>query len=160
MPRIDDLKRKINEELTSLKKATNAIACSVLDKDGFIIYYNIDDRLNEDSFKKKIFRLFTTLETLKVINYYEKTEYISFEDNKYEIDKCEYTNDFKILIKSFSENLILITIFEFVENIDDVIKYTLEKYPTRTDRAYKESQKTTDKELKIRETQRFSPTIQ
>lgn len=49
---------------------------------------------------------------------------------------------------------------EFVENIDDVIKHTLEKYPTRTDRAYKESQKTTDKELKIRETQRFSHTIQ
>ena len=121
MTRIEDLKIKINEELTSLKKATNAIACSVLDKDGFIIYYNKDDRLNDDSFKKKIVRLFTTLETLKIINFYEKTEYISFKDVKLEIDKSIYTNGFKILIKSFSENLILITIFEFVENIDDVL---------------------------------------
>ena len=119
MTRIEDLKIKINEELTSLKKATNAIACSVLDKDGFIIYYNKDDHLNDDSFKKKIVRLFTTLETLKIINFYEKTEYISFKDVKDEIDL--YTNGFKILIKSFSENLILITIFEFVENIDDVL---------------------------------------
>ena len=123
MPRIDDLKRKINEELTSLKKATNAIACSVLDKDGFIIYYNKDDRLNDDSFKKKIVRLFTTLETLKIINFYDKTEYISFEANLDEIDDNIklYSNGFKILIKSLSENLILITIFELMENIDDVL---------------------------------------
>lgn len=123
MPRIDDLKRKINEELTSLKKATNAIACSVLDKDGFIIYYNKDDRLNDDSFKKKIVRLFTTLETLKIINFYEKTEYISFEANLDEIDDNIklYSNGFKILIKSLRENLILITIFELMENIDDVL---------------------------------------
>ena len=119
MTRIEDLKIKINEELTSLKKATNAIACSVLDKDGFIIYYNKDDRLNDDSFKKKIVQLFTTLETLKIINFYEKTEYISFKDVKDEIDL--YTNGFKILIKSFTENLILVTIFEFVQNIDDVL---------------------------------------
>ncbi len=49
---------------------------------------------------------------------------------------------------------------EFVENIDDVIRHTLERYPIKTDDIDKKSTKTSDKELKIRETQRFSPTIQ
>ncbi|MFX1277275.1 MAG: hypothetical protein ACFFAH_08690 [Promethearchaeota archaeon] len=123
MIHIDDLKEKITKELSSFKKETNAIACSVLDKDGFIIYYEKDNSLDEEPFKKKMIKLFTTLETLKMINFYEKTEYISFEANLDEIDEDIkfYSNGFKILIKSITENLILITVFKLMENIDDVI---------------------------------------
>ena len=49
---------------------------------------------------------------------------------------------------------------EFVENIDDMIRHTLERYPAKKGSPDKKSTKKPEKELKIRETQRFSPTIQ
>jgi ATP-dependent Lon protease len=49
---------------------------------------------------------------------------------------------------------------EFVENIDDVIKNTLERYPSKLDSINDKGTKTSDKELKISESQKFSPTIQ
>jgi len=58
------------------------------------------------------------------------------------------------------DNIIKGLKLEFAENIDDVIKHTLERYPTKTGRKDKKSTKTSDKELKVSETQRISPTIQ
>lgn len=58
------------------------------------------------------------------------------------------------------DNIIKGLKLEFVENIDDVIKHTLERYPTKTGRKDKKSTKISDKELKVSETQRISPTIQ
>jgi len=58
------------------------------------------------------------------------------------------------------DNIIKGLKLEFAENIDDVIKHTLEKYPTKTGRKDKKSTKISDKELKVSETQRISPTIQ
>jgi len=49
---------------------------------------------------------------------------------------------------------------EFVENIDDVIKHTLERYPSKLDSTNDKGAKTSDEELKISESQKFSPTIQ
>ncbi len=58
------------------------------------------------------------------------------------------------------ENIIKGLKLVFVENIDDVIKHTLEKYPTKTGDTGKKGIVTSDKELKVSETQRISPTIQ
>jgi len=58
------------------------------------------------------------------------------------------------------DNIIKGLKLEFAENIDDVIKHTLERYPTKTGRKDKKSTKISDKELKVSETQRISPTIQ
>jgi len=58
------------------------------------------------------------------------------------------------------DNIIKGLKLEFAENIDDVLKHTLEKYPTKTGRRDKTSTKISDKELKVSETQRISPTIQ
>ena len=49
---------------------------------------------------------------------------------------------------------------EFVENIDDVIKHTLERYPSKVSSAGDKGVKISDEELKIRQSQRFTPTIQ
>jgi len=49
---------------------------------------------------------------------------------------------------------------EFVENIDDVIKHTLERYPSKVDSHGDKGVKIPDEELKIRQSQRFTPTIQ
>ncbi|GAI66119.1 unnamed protein product, partial [marine sediment metagenome] len=49
---------------------------------------------------------------------------------------------------------------EFVENIDDVIKHTLERYPSKVDSHGDKGVKIPDEELKIRPPQRFTPTIQ
>lgn len=58
------------------------------------------------------------------------------------------------------ENIIKGLKLVFVENIDDVIKHTLEKYPTKTFDTGKKGTVTSDKELNVSETQRISPTIQ
>jgi len=58
------------------------------------------------------------------------------------------------------DNIIKGLKLEFAENIDDVLKHTLEKYPTKTGRRDKTITKISDKELKVSETQRISPTIQ
>ncbi|GAH19475.1 unnamed protein product, partial [marine sediment metagenome] len=49
---------------------------------------------------------------------------------------------------------------EFVENIDDVIKHTLERYPSKACTPDDKDVKISDEELKIRQSQRFTPTIQ
>ena len=49
---------------------------------------------------------------------------------------------------------------EFVENIDDVIKHTLERYPSKVDSRGDKGVRIPDEELKIRQSQRFTPTIQ
>lgn len=49
---------------------------------------------------------------------------------------------------------------EFVENIDDVIKHTLERYPSKVCTPGDKGVKIPDEELKIRPPQRFTPTIQ
>ena len=49
---------------------------------------------------------------------------------------------------------------EFVENIDDVIKHTLERYPSKVCTPGDKGVKIPDEELKIRQSQRFTPTIQ
>ena len=49
---------------------------------------------------------------------------------------------------------------EFVENIDDVIKHTLERYPSKVCTPDDKGVKISDEELKIRQSQRFTPTIQ
>lgn len=49
---------------------------------------------------------------------------------------------------------------EFVENIDDVIKHTLERYPSKLESPDDKSVKAPVEEPKIRQSQRFTPTIQ
>ena len=49
---------------------------------------------------------------------------------------------------------------EFVENIDDVIKHTLERYPSKVCTPGDKGVKISDEELKIRQSPRFTPTIQ
>src|SRR4030066_782077 len=49
---------------------------------------------------------------------------------------------------------------EFVENIDDVIKHTLERYPSKLDSTNDKGAKTSDEELKIGESRGIGPTIQ
>ncbi|MFA5015783.1 MAG: S16 family serine protease, partial [Actinomycetota bacterium] len=49
---------------------------------------------------------------------------------------------------------------EFVENIDDVIKHTLERYPSKPDIKDNKNIKISGNELKIGESQGLSPTIQ
>ncbi len=49
---------------------------------------------------------------------------------------------------------------EFVENIDDVIKHTLERYPLKVGISDDKGAKIPDEELKIRPPHRFTPTIQ
>ncbi|MBE3090197.1 MAG: endopeptidase La [Actinobacteria bacterium] len=49
---------------------------------------------------------------------------------------------------------------EFVENIDDVIKHTLERYPSKLESLDDKSVKAPVEEPKIRQSQRFTPTIQ
>ncbi|MBU4314352.1 MAG: endopeptidase La [Actinobacteria bacterium] len=49
---------------------------------------------------------------------------------------------------------------EFVENIDDVIKHTLERYPSKLESPDDKGVKISDEELKIRQSQRFTSTIQ
>lgn len=49
---------------------------------------------------------------------------------------------------------------EFVENIDDVIKHTLERYPSKVCTPGDKGVKVPDEELKIRPPQRLTPTIQ
>ncbi len=49
---------------------------------------------------------------------------------------------------------------EFVENIDDVIKHTLERYPLNVDISGDKGIKISDEELKIRQSHRFTSTIQ
>lgn len=49
---------------------------------------------------------------------------------------------------------------EFVENIDDVIKHTLERYPSKLESPDDKSVKAPVEEPKIRQSHRFTPTIQ
>lgn len=49
---------------------------------------------------------------------------------------------------------------EFVENIDDVIKHTLERYPSKLESPDDKGVKAPVEEPKIRQSQRFTPTIQ
>jgi ATP-dependent Lon protease len=49
---------------------------------------------------------------------------------------------------------------EFVENIDDVIKHTLERYPSKLEIPDDKGVKAPVEEPKIRQSQRFTPTIQ
>ncbi|MBE3114068.1 MAG: endopeptidase La [Actinobacteria bacterium] len=49
---------------------------------------------------------------------------------------------------------------EFVENIDDVIKHTLERYPSKLESPDDKSVKAPVEEPEIRQSQRFTPTIQ
>ena len=49
---------------------------------------------------------------------------------------------------------------EFVENIDDVIKHTLERYPSKLESPDDKGVKAPVEESKIRQSQRFTPTIQ
>jgi ATP-dependent Lon protease len=58
------------------------------------------------------------------------------------------------------ENIVKGLKLVFAENIDDVIKHTLEKYPTKIGGEGKKSAVTSGKELKVSETQRIRPTIQ
>ena len=124
MTPLDELEEKVSEILKDFKNQTSAIACSLLDKDGFIISSEKDDSLDEKSYKKKLVNLFTTLESLKIINFYQKTEYISFdvnEDDKEEIDKRRYSKGFKILIRAIGENLIFLSIFDYTSDIDEML---------------------------------------
>ncbi len=119
---LDKLEDRINETLKDFKQQTSAIACSVLDKDGFIISSEKDDSLDGKTYKKKLVNLFTTLESLKIINFYKKTEFISFEVNKDENEgenKDLYSSGFKILIRSIDENIIFLSIFDTTLDIDE-----------------------------------------
>ena len=119
---LDKLEDRINEVLKDFKQQTSAIACSVLDKDGFIISSEKDDSLDDKTYKKKLVNLFTTLESLKIINFYKKTEYISFQVNEEENEgenKGLYSSGFKILIRSIDENIIFLSIFDNTIDIEE-----------------------------------------
>lgn len=125
MIRIDQLNNNVREELSSFKKETNALTSSILDKDGFLIFYDKDHRLNTLSFKTKMVKLFNMLKSLKLINFHERIEYISFEINPEEIggdDERLYSSGFQILVKAINKNLVLLSVFDqFGTVIDDII---------------------------------------
>jgi ATP-dependent Lon protease len=58
------------------------------------------------------------------------------------------------------ENIIKGLKLVFAENIDDVIKHTLEKYPTKISDTGKNGTLKSDKELHVSETQRIRPAVQ
>jgi len=63
-------------------------------------------------------------------------------------------------LDEISKNILKGLKLEFVENIDDVIKHTLERYPSKLDITGNKDTKIPDGELKIKQPQGFSPTIQ
>jgi len=63
-------------------------------------------------------------------------------------------------IDEIPKNIIKGLKLEFVENIDDAIKHTLERYPSKADSAGYKGVKAPAEEPGVRPPQRFTPTIQ
>jgi len=63
-------------------------------------------------------------------------------------------------LDEISKNILKGLKLEFVENIDEVIRHTLERYPKKIDDSSGRNVKISGEDLKIKETDRFSPTIQ
>lgn len=114
---LKELHAKIQDIMKEFRCDTKAVACTVLDKDGFILYSERQGDIDDTTFQKRVVQLFTTLETLKIINFYEKTEIIMFGENEHGL----YTNGFNIVIRSITNNMILLIIFETEVDIQEIL---------------------------------------
>ena len=113
---IEELEKRINEILKIFKKRTKFIACSVLDKDGFIIATLKDGFIEDDLYNKKIIALYTAIESLsekgiELIDFHKKRELISIGV----VDEF-FNNGIMILIKSVGDTIIFLTIFPILLN--------------------------------------------
>lgn len=108
---IEEFKKRSNELLKKFKKRPEVLACSVLDKDGFMIASLNDDFMEDNLYYKKVLEIYTAIESLSVkgielMDFHKKRERILIRVlvSKY------FTRGFMILIRSISDRLILLTI--------------------------------------------------
>ncbi len=112
---IAELGNNIHSTLKYFKDKTNAIVCSVIDKDGFILATEKEDYIDEMSYNKKMIALYTNIESLNLIKFREKTEIISFS----EIENRDFGSI--ILIRAIRDIGVLIAVFPAMPNIDFII---------------------------------------
>ena len=118
--KIEELKRRIIELLNLLKRRTKCFACSLIDKDGFVIDTIKDDILKDAVYEKCVIKLLMEIEALtnhnpEIIDYKNKVATISFN---YEGDI--FDRGFIVLIHQISDFLFLISMVPLVLDIDSI----------------------------------------
>lgn len=117
---MEELEKRINELLKIFKQRTKIMACSVLDKDGFIIATLKDDFIEDELYNKKIINLYNAIDLLsknggELIDFNKQRELISFGV----VD--DFFNDgFMILIKNLEDKIAFLTVFPKLLNISPI----------------------------------------
>ncbi|MFX1256888.1 MAG: hypothetical protein ACFFAN_03435 [Promethearchaeota archaeon] len=117
---IEEFEKRINALLKFFKKRTKALACYMIDTDGFIITSFKDEIMEKEVFSKKIIDLFSAIESLskkhkELIDFHNKRGFISVA-----VEEGFFRNGFTILLKSVGNNLIFLTIFPTLVNYEQI----------------------------------------
>ncbi|MFX1257968.1 MAG: hypothetical protein ACFFAN_08920, partial [Promethearchaeota archaeon] len=114
------LEKRINKLLKIFKKRTKVIACSVLERDGFVIASLKDDFIDDNLYDKKIIDLYNALETMSNAN----SDLIDFNNKRVLISMGvvdEFLNNgFMIFIKAIGNSIIFITVFPKLLNLKPI----------------------------------------
>lgn len=85
MIQISELENRLNEIVKSFKKTTNALACYLIDKDGFFIATEKEACFDDEEHDKRIIALYDSIESLN------ETELIDIK-NQIELISVEFEN--------------------------------------------------------------------
>lgn len=117
---IEELEQRINEILKIFSKRTKVLGCSLIDKDGFILSSIKPEHLDPDYYKKKILSLYMSVDSIAeddpdILNFKEEKQLISIG-----IIDDFFNNGLMILIQAIGENLVFITLFPTLLNLDPI----------------------------------------
>ncbi len=131
--RINELKTKLDEIVKHFKVTTNAIVCSLIDKNGFLIASEKDAFINDKNYNENLINLCNTIDNLAKygsIDIKNNTELISIE--------FAYLNlKSTILIREINNNITFISIFPKILNLE-LVKIEFDRIIERISRYFLE----------------------
>jgi len=116
-----ELEKKLDKLLKIFKKRTKVLACTILDKDGFVIASLKEDEFMEDNlYYRNLIALYASFESIAQ----NSSGLIDFNNNR-ELISVEVVNDFfnngfTIFIKSVRDTIVFITIFPKIINLKTI----------------------------------------
>ncbi|MFW5895145.1 MAG: hypothetical protein ACOCT9_00220 [archaeon] len=117
---IKELEQRINEILRIFSKRTKVLGCSLIDKDGFILSSIKPEHLDRHRYNKKILSLYMAVDSIAdndpdLLNFKEEKQLISIG-----IIDDFFNNGLMILIQSVGENVVFITLFPTLLDLDPI----------------------------------------
>lgn len=118
---VEELQKRIDELFKIFKRRTKAIACYLMEQDGFIIASLKDDYLDNEECNKLLISLHLSIEKLAEVS----DDFINFKEKREVIAVGEVGAYFKrgvmIIFKSINENLTFLAVYPTLLNVRPIL---------------------------------------